>query len=57
MSKTVLRVAASAFLAALVSVVAVQIPAAAGEVQKRGDAYVVYLPGELDFYEVFGRLQ
>ncbi len=57
MFNNVLRLAISAFLAVFVSVVTVQNSAAAGEVQKRGDAYVVYLPGELDFYEVFGRLQ
>ncbi len=57
MSKAVLRLVASAFLAVLVSAVALQIPASAADVQKRGDAYVVYLPRELDFTEVFGRLQ
>ncbi len=57
MPSKVLRLAACAFLAALVSATAVTQPATAAEVEKRGDAYVVYLPGELDFFEVFGRLQ
>lgn len=57
MHRTVLRLALSAMVAALVSATALQMPATAAEVEKRGDAFVVYLPGELDFYEVFGRLQ
>jgi len=57
MSKTLLRLAATALLATLVFAVTTQVSAAAAEVQKRGDAYVVYLPGNLDFFEVFGRLQ
>ncbi|MCB1503680.1 MAG: DUF302 domain-containing protein [Hyphomicrobiaceae bacterium] len=57
MSKSVLHLVAGAFLAAFISLFAFAAPAAAGEVEKRGEAYVIYLPGELDFYEVFGRLQ
>lgn len=57
MSNTVLRMTAGAFLAVLVSLVTISVPASAAEVEKRGEAYVVYLPGELDFFEVFGRLQ
>lgn len=57
MPRTFLRLAATACVAALVSATAVCVPVTAAEVEKRGEAYVVYLPGELDFYEVFGRLQ
>lgn len=57
MLSAMLRGAAGAFLAVLVSISIMSVPATAGEVQKRGEAYVIYLPGELDFFEVFGRLQ
>ncbi len=32
-------------------------PGVAGEIEKHGDAYVVYLPGDLDYLEVVDRLK
>ena len=33
------------------------VPVSAGEIQKHGDAFVVYLPGNLDYLEVVDRLK
>lgn len=59
MSNTARRIAACAMLAAIVPVVSLAPvgTSIAAEVEQRGSAYVVYLPAELDFHEVFGRLQ
>ena len=32
-------------------------PAAAGEIERHGDAYVVYLPGDVDYLELVDRLK
>lgn len=57
MLNAVLRLAVGALFAAFIATTPLSSTATAAEVEKRGEAWVVYLPGELDFHEVFGRLQ
>ena len=50
------------FVAALIATIIIATSAplssvTAAEVEKRGEAFVVYLPGYLDYFEVFNRLQ
>lgn len=57
MSKLIPRFIVALFAMVVIAASAPHGSAVAGEVEKRGEAYVVYLPGNLDYFEVFHRLQ
>ncbi len=47
-----------ALFAAIIAITSIPSGGAnAAEIEKRGEAFVVYLPGDLDYFEVFHRLQ
>ncbi|MGD9670395.1 MAG: DUF302 domain-containing protein [Hyphomicrobiaceae bacterium] len=57
MSRFIPSFLAGLFTAIVIAAAAPIGSASAADVEKRGDAFVIYLPGNLEFFEVFNRLQ